>query len=110
MGSQASVITGTKLPRLTRAFGGPADLELFRACFGRFPDPVIVADGQSNVLFLNESAQTLTGWKATGEGRLICSDILRAILLPMLSLFTLRDLAGVREGNLYWRQEDVQSL
>jgi len=78
MGPQAFRTTGTNRRRLKGANAGLPPLELFRTCFDLFPDPVIVTDLQSNVLFLNESAQTLTGCKLTGSGRLVCSDILRS--------------------------------
>jgi PAS domain S-box-containing protein len=63
--------------RLNGAGPDLPDLEFFRTCFGRFPDPVIVIDLQSSIVYLNESAQILTGCNLTGAERLACSDILR---------------------------------
>jgi PAS domain S-box-containing protein len=53
------------------------NVEFFRQSFNEFPDPVIVADMQSRVRFLNHSAQCLTGQDLTPERSLRCSDILR---------------------------------
>jgi len=53
------------------------NVEFFRQSFNEFPDPVIVADMQSRVRFLNHSAQCLTGQDLTPETSLRCSDILR---------------------------------
>jgi PAS domain S-box-containing protein len=76
MGSQAETVRAKQQP-LTGAGGSLPDLEFFRACFDRFPDPVIVTDNESNILFLNESAQTFAGCRLNDEHRLVCSDILR---------------------------------
>jgi PAS domain S-box-containing protein len=57
---------------------GLPDLTFFRACFSRFPDPVIVTDIHSFILFLNDSAQTFTGCSSSGGSRPICSDVLRS--------------------------------
>ncbi|SPF31460.1 putative Histidine kinase [Syntrophobacter sp. SbD1] len=62
---------------LTGESTGLPDSTFFRACFSRFPAPVIVADMQSNILFFNESAQTFTGCGLTAGDRLVCSDIFR---------------------------------
>ena len=86
MGSQATETTETDQRLLTGNSTGLPDLELFRACFSRLPDPVIVTDMQSDLLFLNDSAQTFTGCKSTGGSRLICSDILRSAQNEQLSL------------------------
>jgi two-component system, NtrC family, sensor kinase len=51
--------------------------EFFRQCFNGFPDPVIVADTQNRIRFLNHSARRLTGLEVTQESALACSDILR---------------------------------
>ena len=56
--------------------GGPAP-DFFQRFFGAFPDPVIVFDMQSSVVFLNDSARTLTGRTLNREYPLICVDILR---------------------------------
>ena len=77
MGPRASKTAVTNRRRLKAANEPLPALELFRTCFGRLPDPVIVTDLHSDVLFLNEAAQTLTGRKVTGAVRLACSDILR---------------------------------
>jgi len=86
MGSQAAATVETDQRLLTANSTGLPDLELFRACFSRLPDLVIVTDMQSNLLFLNDSAQTVTGCKPTGASRLICSDILRSAQNEQLSL------------------------
>ncbi len=86
MGSQATATTETDQRLLTANSTGLPDLELFRVCFSRLPDLVIVTDMQSNLLFLNDSAQTVTGCKPTGASRLICSDILRSAQNEQLSL------------------------
>jgi PAS domain S-box-containing protein len=78
MGSKDSETAQTKRRDVTGENLGLPDAELFRTCFGRFPDPVIVADRQGNVLFLNEIAETLTGFKLTDEEGLVCSDILHS--------------------------------
>ena len=78
MGSQATATAETDQRLLTANSTGLPDLEIFRACFSRLPDLVIVTDMQSNLLFLNDSAQTFTGCKPTDGSRLICSDILRS--------------------------------
>ena len=54
-----------------------ANVEFFRYCLGRFPDPVIVADMASAVVFLNDCAQRITGCAVGDSGLLMCSDILR---------------------------------
>ena len=86
MGSQAAVTAETDQRNLTANSTGLPDLELFRACFSRLPDLVIVTDMQSNLLFLNDSAQSVTGCKPTDGSRLICSDILRCAQDEQLSL------------------------
>ncbi len=86
MGSQAAVTAETDQRLLSPNSTGLPDLELFRACFSRLPDLVIVTDMQSNLLFLNDSAQTVTGCKPTDGSRLICSDILRCRQNEQLSL------------------------
>src|SRR5208283_1024389 len=86
MGSQAAVTAETDQRNLTANSTGLPDLELFRACFSRLPDLVIVTDMQSNLLFLNGSAQSVTGCKPTDGSRLICSDILRCAQDEQLSL------------------------
>jgi PAS domain S-box-containing protein len=63
----------------TTRLGGGLDPEFFRCCFGHFPDPVIVLDMQSLVVFLNDSAQRRTGRTVSEETPLICSDIMRRI-------------------------------
>jgi len=89
MGSQATQATATaEADRrlLTENSTGLPDFELFRACFSRLPYMVIVTDMRSNLLFLNDSAQTVTGCKPTDGSRLICSDILRSAQNEQLSL------------------------
>src|SRR5208283_458331 len=86
MGSQATATAETDQRLLTANSTGLPDLELFRACFSRLPDMVIVTDMRSNLLFLNDSAQTVTGCKPTDGSRLICSDILRSAQNEQLSL------------------------
>ena len=54
------------------------DLELFHRCFDEFPDPVIVTDTLCRIVYLNHSAQLLTGQVVREEGSLLCADILRA--------------------------------
>ncbi len=86
MGSQDTATAETDQSLLTANSTGLPDLELFRACFSRLPDLVIVTDMQSNLLFLNDSAQTVTGCKPTDGSRPICSDILRSTQNGQLSL------------------------
>jgi PAS domain S-box-containing protein len=86
MGSQAAVTAETNQRSPTANSTGLPDLELFRACFSRLPDLVIVTDMQSNLLFLNDSAQSVTGYKPTDENRPVCSDILRCAQNEELSL------------------------
>ncbi|MGA2401417.1 MAG: PAS domain S-box protein [Syntrophobacteraceae bacterium] len=87
MGSEAAETVKTDYRLSTGNRARMPDLEFFRACFSRFPDPVIVADMQSKVLFLNDSAQTLTGIKSTDDAsRPIFSDILRNAQNEQLSL------------------------
>jgi two-component system, NtrC family, sensor kinase len=62
---------------LARPSGSGLDLEFFERCFGDFPDPVIVTDMHSRVVFLNDSAQCLTGRSVTGGGAFPSSEILR---------------------------------
>jgi two-component system, NtrC family, sensor kinase len=78
MGSQAAETAKTDQRLLTGDSIGLPDLAFFRACFSRFPDPVIVTDMHSSVLFLNDSAQTLTGCTSSDESRPIFSDVLRS--------------------------------
>jgi len=66
---------GEDVPVRVRA-GGAAP-EFFRSWFEHFPDPVIAADARGAVIFLNKSAQLLTGRSAAEPGGLLCSDILR---------------------------------
>ncbi len=75
MGSQASETDGEKQRRPAGTKAGLPDLEFLRGCFGCFPDPVMFSDMESNILFLNDSAQTLTGWKSSGGSNLLCSEI-----------------------------------
>jgi PAS domain S-box-containing protein len=78
MGSQPSATVPETGDRETaHARGGP-DPEFFRCCFGHLPDPVIVFNLQSLVVFLNHSAQILTGHTLSKETPLICSDFLRS--------------------------------
>lgn len=86
MGSQAAVTAETNQRPPTANSTGLPDLELFRACFSVLPDLVIVTDMQSNLLFLNDSAQSVTGYKPTDGSRQICSDILRCAQNEQLSL------------------------
>jgi two-component system, NtrC family, sensor kinase len=77
MGSQAAETARTDQHLLTGKSNRLPDSTFFRACFSRFPDPVIVTDRHSSIVFLNDSAQTFTGCASSGESRPICSDILR---------------------------------
>ncbi len=86
MGFQAAETANTDQRLPTGNINGLPDLEFFRACFSRFPDPVIVTDTHSIILFLNESAQTLTGCTLSGANRLVCSDLLRSAQTAQLSL------------------------
>jgi two-component system, NtrC family, sensor kinase len=61
----------------TRTCEDTLDLELFRNYFGEFPDPVIVTDMESRVVFLNDSAERLTGCSIAEGKPLAGSDILR---------------------------------
>lgn len=58
--------------RMEPAIPDPA---FFLSCFGRFPDPVIVTDMHSTIVFLNDLAKRLTG--CTTESRPNCAEILR---------------------------------
>ncbi|MGO9020989.1 MAG: PAS domain S-box protein [Syntrophobacteraceae bacterium] len=78
MGSQAAETAKTDQRPLTGVSTGLPDLAFFQACFSRFPDPVIVTDLHSHVVFLNHSAQTLTGCTLSGGRRVFCSDVLRS--------------------------------
>ncbi len=78
MGSQAVETAKPDRRPLTGNSTGLPDSTFFRACFSRFPDPVIVTDMHSSVLFLNDSAQTFTGCASSGGSPLICSDVLRS--------------------------------
>ncbi len=66
---------------VTGPLGSPGEnglyLDFFRNCFGELPDLVVVADDRDKVLFLNKSAQNLTGCCLSGDPELVCSDILR---------------------------------
>ncbi len=53
------------------------DLEFFRRCFDGFPDPVMVMDVLCRIVYLNDSAQRLTGKTGTEESPLLCADLLR---------------------------------
>ncbi len=53
------------------------DLDFFRRCFDEFPDPVIVADMQRRVVFLNNSARLLTG-RSTKHGPTALSEFFRS--------------------------------
>ncbi len=78
MGSQAAETAKTDLRPLTGVSTGLPDLAFFRAGFSRFPDPVIVTDMNSSVVFLNDAAQAITGSTLSGGRRVFCSDILRS--------------------------------
>ena len=78
MGSQAVETAKTDQCLITGNSSGLPDLRFFRACFGRFPDPVIVTDMQSSILFLNDAAQAYTGCTVSGGISLMCSDVLRS--------------------------------
>jgi PAS domain S-box-containing protein len=75
MGSQAPE-TDRRL--LTGNSTGLPDSTFFHACFSHFPDPVMVTDMHSSILFLNDAAQTFTGCASSGGSRPICSDVLRS--------------------------------
>ena len=77
MGSQAAETAKTDRRLITGNSSSLPDLRFFRACFGRFPDPVIVTDMHSSILFLNDAAQTYTGCTLSGGIMLACSDVLR---------------------------------
>jgi PAS domain S-box-containing protein len=77
MCAQATETPKTDKRLLPGTITGPPDLEFFRVCFSRFPDPVIFTDIDSRILYLNEAAQTFTGCASADENRLMCSDVLR---------------------------------
>ncbi len=77
MSSQAAETDRTDPCLLTGNITGLPDLEFFRVCFSRFPDPVIVTDVHSRILFLNDSAKDFTGCRLTLESQTVCSDVLR---------------------------------
>ena len=78
MGSQAAETMKTDQRPAAGYFPGLPDLAFLRTCFSHFPEPVIVADRHSRIVFLNESAQTFTGCALSGENPPICSDVLRS--------------------------------
>ncbi len=98
MGPKAAAPAETDQRLLTASGVGLPDLELFRACFSRLPDLVIVTDLQSNLLFLNDSAQTVTGCNQTGGSRPVCSDILRSAQNEQLSLVEECLIRGTLDG------------
>jgi two-component system, NtrC family, sensor kinase len=60
----------------SRTCADALDLEFFRNYFGGFPDPIIVTDMQHRVMFLNDSAERLTGCSIVEGKPLAGSDIL----------------------------------
>ncbi len=62
---------------LASAYAEGFDLEFFQRWFSEFPDPVLITDLQSRVVFLNDAARHLTGRSISGEGSLLWSDISR---------------------------------
>jgi PAS domain S-box-containing protein len=78
MGSQGVETAKTDRRLITENSSGLPELRFFRACFSRFPDPVIVTDMHSSILFLNDAAQAYTGCTLSGESPMICSDVLRS--------------------------------
>ena len=67
------------------ADGGVLDTDFFERCLGRFPDPVIVFDLKSSLLFLNACAKALTGYEPGGGSSLPYSGILREMSLSQRS-------------------------
>jgi PAS domain S-box-containing protein len=50
------------------------DWETIGRCLGMFPDPVLVADSQGRVVFLNPAAEHLLGWSMREEHRFPTSN------------------------------------
>jgi PAS domain S-box-containing protein len=86
MSSQAAETDRTDQRLLTGNLTGLPDLEFFRSCFSRFPDPVLFTDIHSRILYINDSAKDFTGCRLTDQDPTVCSAVLRSAQNEQMSL------------------------
>ena len=78
MPSESRVDDSPTIPPLSLTTIAGLDLKSFMRCFAKFPDPVLLTDGQARLIFMNSAAEDLLGYTVKlEEHRPLCTDILQ---------------------------------